>query len=116
MKKIITILSLIACSHLNAQYTKLLDFAGVTTGSEPFRGNLISDGTYLYGMTQMGGTNDSGVVFKIKPDGSGDSVLLNFSGPDGRSPRGSVIYDGTFLYGMSVLGGANNKGTIFKVK
>ncbi len=96
-------------------YVKLLDFAGTTNGSYPF-GSLIYDGTWLYGTTESGGTNDKGTIFKIMPDGTGYSTLLNFNGTTtGRYPRGSLIYDGTFLYGMTQQGGTNNKGTIFKI-
>lgn len=95
-------------------YTKLIDFSGVANGQTPY-GSLFSDGTFLYGMTSGGGTIDSGTVFKIKPDGTGFSKLLNFAGPsNGSTPNGSFISDGTFLYGMTSGGGANHKGTIFK--
>jgi uncharacterized repeat protein (TIGR03803 family) len=96
-------------------YVKLLDFAGATNGSEPF-GSLISDGTFLYGMTKMGGTNDLGTIFKIMPDGTGYIKLLDFVGTtNGSKPEGSLISDGTFLYGMTTWGGTNNGGTIFKI-
>lgn len=99
----------------NAQYTKFLDFAGISNGSSP-HGDLVSDGTYLYGMTRFGGANAScssygcGVIFKIKPDGTGYFKLLDFDGiTNGGTPYGSLIYDGSFLYGMA---GSN----IFKIK
>jgi hypothetical protein len=47
-------------------FTKLIDFGGTTTGMNPW-GSLISDGTYVYGLTGGGGTNAfSGVLFKYK--------------------------------------------------
>ena len=96
-------------------YVKLLDFAGTTNGSLPF-GSLISDGTFLYGMTQNGGTNDMGTIFKIMPDGIGYVKLLDFAGAtNGMNPYSSLISDGTFLYGMTQYGGTNNMGTIFKI-
>ena len=96
-------------------YSKLIDFAGATNGSYP-SSSLISDGTFLYGMTGGGGTNDMGTIFKIKPDGTGYSNLLNFVGTaNGSTPWGSLIFDGTFLYGMTRYGGTNNNGTIFKI-
>ncbi len=95
-------------------YLKLLDFAGFTNGSNP-HGDLYSDGTFLYGMTQGGGTNSDGTIFKIKPDGSGYVKLLDFAGANGQYPKGSLITDGTFLYGMTINGGANSDGTIFKI-
>ncbi|MEQ1588255.1 MAG: choice-of-anchor tandem repeat GloVer-containing protein, partial [Cyclobacteriaceae bacterium] len=98
-----------------AQYTKLLDFAGTSNGGAP-NASLISDGTFLYGMTTTGGTSDLGTIFKIKLDGTGYAKLLDFTGAaNGRSPGGSLFSDGTFLYGVTSGGGANNRGTIFKI-
>src|SRR3989304_2145465 len=102
-------LSIINCS---AQYTKLLDFTGTANGSYS-QGSLISDGTFLYGMAGGGGANSKGVVFKIKPDGTGYAKLLDFSGANGSNPGGSLISDGTFLYGMTYEGGANSYGVVF---
>ncbi|MES2836019.1 MAG: choice-of-anchor tandem repeat GloVer-containing protein [Bacteroidota bacterium] len=93
----------------------LLNFSSVVNGSYPL-GSLITDGTFLYGMTRYGGTNGFGTLFKISPDGSGFAKLLDFDGAaNGKTPPGSLISDGTFLYGMTVQGGTNDKGTIFKI-
>jgi uncharacterized repeat protein (TIGR03803 family) len=97
-------------------YTKLLDFAGTTNGSSPY-GSLVSDGTYLYGTTQLGGANGYGTIFKIKPDGTGYLKLLDFSTtPDANEPYGSLLYNNTFLYGMTYQGGTNGYGTVFEIK
>ena len=103
-----------------AQYSKLLDFAGNINGKFP-QGSLISDGNFLYGMTQQGGANNKGTVFKIKSDGTGYMKLLDFSGTsNGSFPAGSLVSDGTFLYGMTANGGtgacSNGCGLIFKIK
>jgi uncharacterized repeat protein (TIGR03803 family) len=96
-------------------FAKLLDFESATFGSYP-RGSLISVGTFLYGMTQQGGANGMGTIFKIRPDGTDFSILLDFAGEtNGSFPDGDLISDGTFLYGMTRLGGANNLGTVFKI-
>jgi uncharacterized repeat protein (TIGR03803 family) len=98
-----------------AQYATLLNFAGTSNGQNS-RGSLISDGTYLYGMTFGGGANNKGTIFKILPNGTGFEKLLDFSGTsNGSGPNGDLIFDGTFLYGMTGSGGANNLGTIFKI-
>ncbi len=97
------------------QYTKLFDL-GNSPGSHP-NGSLISDGTFLYGMTSGGGANDLGTIFKIKPDGTGYATLLDFDGiSKGSYPYGSLMSEGGFLYGMTSTGGTNDLGTIFKIK
>ncbi|MFY9310609.1 MAG: choice-of-anchor tandem repeat GloVer-containing protein [Bacteroidia bacterium] len=116
MKKniLLTLSTLIAFHFLGtitakAQYTTLLDFTGITNGSNP-HGDLIYDGNFLYGMTFAGGQNNFGIIFKIKPDGTGYSKLLEFdNSTNGASPYGSLVYDGTFLYGTTLR-------TIFKIK
>lgn len=119
MKKLLLFLSIAVCGIANAQYSMLTDFAGNVgfTGTKPGADqNLVSDGTFLYGMTASGGTNDMGTIFKIKPDGTGLTQLLSFAGAtNGKRPYGSLIYDGTYLYGMTYLGGTNDMGTIFKI-
>lgn len=96
-------------------YERLLDFDGYPKGAEPY-GSLISDGTFLYGMTTSGGGDYDGTIFKIMPDGSGYMKLLDFEQTTtGKNPNGSLIYDGTYLYGMTISGGSSNMGKIFKI-
>ena len=97
-------------------FSRFFDFSGTTTGSGPL-GALISDGTFLYGLTQNGGAGNMGVVFKIRPDGTGFSRLLDFTGSaNGSHPKGTLFYDGAYLYGMTYDGGAGQLGVIFKIK
>lgn len=95
------------------EYTKLFDFAGTLNGARPY-GSLIYDGAVLYGMTNQGGANNNGVLFKINLDGTRYVKLFDFADLNGYFTWGSLILDGTNLYGMTVAGGANNKGVIFK--
>ena len=56
-------------------YEKLFDFDGLTNGSKPV-GALLIDGTVMYGITQYGGINDVGVIFKYdKPVGLTETTL-----------------------------------------
>jgi len=114
-------------------FTNLHSFAA-GDGENP-QGGLAQgpDGT-LYGTAQNGGTNGSGTVFSIRPDGSGFSVLYNFTplnsntNTDGTQPYGGLILssDGT-LYGTARYGGPSGSsrviggqpvgsGTIFSLK
>ncbi len=103
-----------------AQFTKLFDFDD-SLGVNP-SGSLIYDGAYLYGMTSNGGTGtncltgDCGVIFKIRPDGSGFEKILDFDEYNGAFPHGSVIMVGEFLYGMTYKGGEFGSGTLFRIK
>jgi uncharacterized repeat protein (TIGR03803 family) len=94
-------------------YLKLFDFTGGVIGYNPF-GYLVSDGTFLYGMTHLGGTPGNGVIYKILPSGSGYSVIFNFNGTNGSQCLGSLIIEGGVLYGMT-HGGGSGHGTIFKI-
>jgi len=106
----------LATLNCSAQYIKLLDFNGAN-GKEP-NGGLISDGTFLYGLTYHGGANDYGSIFKIKPNGTGYVDLFDFIAgvPTGIFPNGSLFSDGTFLYGTASQGGLSANGTIYKIK
>src|SRR4051812_12092967 len=117
MKKISLLLLLFIASVTKqsfGQLTVLHSFVGNPDGSAPW-GDLLSDGTFLYGMTNIGGINDSGTIFKIKPDGSGYIKLFDFAGAtNGSVPQGSFVSDGTFIYGMTTYGGINSEGILFK--
>ncbi len=90
---------------------------GNVQGSQPY-GDLISDGTYLYGMTSKLGQYNCGTIFRLNLDGSNYLLLHAFAGggSDGRSPYGSLVLSGTTLYGMTSGGGDSNTGTIFKIE
>jgi uncharacterized repeat protein (TIGR03803 family) len=101
-----------------AQTNLLHEFAGgADDGKDPW-GDLVISGTTLYGMTQLGGDSDNGVIFKVQIDGSGFTLLHEFLGgaEDGASPLGSLVVSGTTLYGMTQNGGSNDRGTIFKIQ
>jgi uncharacterized repeat protein (TIGR03803 family) len=78
---------------------------------------MSADG-FLYGTTKFGGINDHGIVFKVRPNGSGYSVLRGFrnDGTDAKYPEQGVIEgrDGV-LYGTTRSGGSTFGGTVFKI-
>ena len=94
------------CAH--AQYTVLHTFYlnNPTNGAYP-SGSVITDGHgTLYGMTAGGGTNDVGVVYSIRTNGTAFTVLHQFdtggAGPDGYDA--SLLLLGDTLYGPSPFG------------
>lgn len=68
----------------------------------------------LYGITELGGANDVGTLFRINTDGTGFQLLHSFStDTEGSNSHGAVTFNGTILYAMALKGGANGKGTVF---
>jgi uncharacterized repeat protein (TIGR01451 family) len=90
----------------------------VTDGRNPYYGSLVLSGSTLYGMTQYGGTNDTGTIFSIGTNGSGFALLHSFgysAGENGMCPYAGLILDGSTLYGMSRQGGTSDLGAIFAI-
>ncbi len=97
-------------------YEVLHVFDVSTTGQWPQADLMLLDG-WLYGTAQSGGAHGQGTLFRLQPDGSNMTVLVNFQLlPKGRTPHGNVITDGTYLYGFTEHGGLDDDGTIFRVR
>ncbi|HET9307927.1 MAG TPA: choice-of-anchor tandem repeat GloVer-containing protein [Candidatus Sulfotelmatobacter sp.] len=75
-----------------------------------------SDG-FLYGTTELGGTNNLGTIFRMATNGT-IKIIHNFTGLDGSNPAGPLVQgkDGN-LYGTTQHGGAatDDTGTVFKL-
>ncbi|PBQ33362.1 hypothetical protein CNR22_16775 [Sphingobacteriaceae bacterium] len=101
-------------------YTRKIDFIS-TNGANP-KGSLIQAANgKLYGMTQLGGAGNFGVIFEYDIATNTQSVLVSFTGSVGitlgSSPMGSLYQPDptvTKLYGMTRTGGANNLGVLFE--
>jgi uncharacterized repeat protein (TIGR03803 family) len=96
--------------------TLLHSFEGGTTDGANPNGSLILSGTNLYGMTFVGGANNTGTIFEFNTKTGALTLLHSFEGgtTDGAWPLGNLILSGTNLYGMTYHGGANDSGTIFE--
>ena len=109
--------SLFAIGKNGSGFQKLKDFSTNSAGLGSSYCPLI-EGTngLLYGGTDGGGASGGGGVFSINKDGSGYSVLHEFSGApgDGASCDGGLLVasDGK-LYGTTSAGGTNDTGVIF---
>jgi uncharacterized repeat protein (TIGR03803 family) len=112
-------------------YSVLYTFTGKQDGGNPWAG-LISDGSgILYSTTSVGGTSNSGTVFKLAPGprpsptvygGWVETVLYAFTGSsDGGDPRGGLIFDsagnlnGTTAGGGGIGCGLAGCGTVFRL-
>jgi uncharacterized repeat protein (TIGR03803 family) len=87
-------------------------------GAYPLTGLVEASDGLLYG-TASGETElDGGMVFKLRKDGGGFTVVRRFpaAGGDGKWPESSPVEgpDGA-LYGTTPEGGSNGVGTLFKL-
>jgi uncharacterized repeat protein (TIGR03803 family) len=102
----------------SGNYTNLFSFESQINGGREPNSPLVqgSDGNF-YGTTDLGGTNNLGIVFQISPSGS-YTDLNGFAGSpsDGANPNGGLVQgsDGNF-YGTTFAGGAHSNGTVFKL-
>jgi uncharacterized repeat protein (TIGR03803 family) len=83
---------------------------------------------YLYGVTNAGGANGTGTIFRVSRDGTNFKMLHEFgaitstvasgltANVDGAAPTGRLLQDAAgYLYGTTSLGGANGRGFIFRI-
>ncbi len=89
-------------------------------GSSP-NGGLSLAGGILYGTTADGGGANNGSVFRVNTNGTGFTMLHDFSGlndaenSDGAVPFDGLTLSGNTLYGTAFWGGSGGNGTVFKV-
>lgn len=108
-----------------SKYKTLQRFTGYGDehGALPLSGLIFDAAGNLYGTTIGGGTNGSGVVFKLAPNGDGtwrESVLYSFCSAtdcsDGARPVAALVFDGAGnLYGTTISGGTYLQGNVFKL-
>lgn len=97
-------------------FVKKFEFDGMADGGNPL-GNLIqAKNGKLYGLTNIGGKEDYGVLFEYDLTNSTYTKKLEFEGiTTGSAPYGSLLEasDGK-LYGLTSGGGTNNFGVLFQ--
>ena len=78
--------------------------------------SLNAQNPLLWGMTNAGGTDSLGTIFKISGDGTGFVSLQSLSAATGNSPTGTLLHaNNAKFYGLTSTGGANTKGTIISL-
>ena len=96
-------------------------FTGGDDGGTGSLGPLLVDvAGNLYGVTETGGANAVGTVFKMSRAQNGQwnfTTLYAFQGqPDAAFPYGGVILDSAGnLYGTTYFGGVNGLGSVFRL-
>jgi uncharacterized repeat protein (TIGR03803 family) len=95
-------------------FTTLVSVNGTTDGANLDTPLVIGSDGNFYGTTDLGGSADSGTIFRMTPSGV-LTTLFSFSGTNGNSPfallQGS---DGNF-YGTTFVGGTTGAGVIFQL-
>jgi uncharacterized repeat protein (TIGR03803 family) len=101
-----------------SNYSVLRLFQMAADGAVPLGGVIAGSDGRLYGTCSIGGTNNSGTVWRINRDGSGFQVLRHFlSFGDCRNPNSELLEgsDG-MLYGTAVNGGGFGNGGVFRLQ
>jgi uncharacterized repeat protein (TIGR03803 family) len=104
-------------------FTNLYNFPTLSrpytnTGGASPEAVLSISGQTLYGTTSGGGIFGNGTVFAINTDGSGFTILHNFTGGvDGGAPWGRLLLSGNTLYGTTAgyQGPTSSYGTVFSI-
>jgi len=95
-------------------FTVLKHLESSPDGAYPY-GSLLESGGKFYGMTNSGGSNNTGTLFEYNPTGNVYTVLKHLeSSPDGAYPYGSLLESGGKFYGMTYQGGSSGYGTLFE--
>ena len=97
------------------QYTDVYDFIGGSDGAIPNGIVLAYDGNF-YGMTNSGGGNGQGTIFKFNPRTNSFNVVYNKVQSLGGQTWANTMIQAldSNLYGMTWQGGAYGNGVIFK--
>lgn len=99
----------------NGIFNKRVDFNNAPEGRYPYAGLTRASNGKLYGMTNTGGSENSGTIVEIDPVTNSLSKRQDFTRTLGSYPQGSLVQaPNGKLYGLTTSGGANGEGTIFE--
>jgi uncharacterized repeat protein (TIGR03803 family) len=107
-------------AHAQLSLTVLHSFRGGSDGQQPYAGLVQTVDGFLYGTTYLGGTNNAGTIYRVRPDGSGNTPIFNFenskNNPFGLSyPSGLIQGADGALYGTTGHGGPAGAGSVFRI-
>jgi uncharacterized repeat protein (TIGR03803 family) len=109
-----------ACNSSNCPWTgtAILSFDAYSGERPDLVDPVFDQAGNLYGTATTGGSSNIGVVFKLtRSNGTWtETVLHDFSGPDGAYPGSGVIFDQAGnLYGTTGGGGQFDLGTVYRL-
>jgi uncharacterized repeat protein (TIGR03803 family) len=96
-------------------YIDLHTFNSATEGSSGFAGLTETPGDSLFGVNTVGGTTDEGTLYSLKKDGSGFTVLHQFTAASGSIPESKLVYFDGKLYGTTSYGGIYGLGVLYTI-
>ncbi len=95
-------------------FKDILDFKGIFNGGNPLS-DLTLCNAVLYGMTEIGGSCNDGLIFAIDTNGNRFKRIIHFNDTNGNLGVGKLILLGHDLYGMTPQGGKYGIGVVFRV-
>lgn len=116
-------LGLLLVAQLPAQTFKTLHNFDNSSDGRNADNELVLLNNTLYGTAIGGGSLDRGTIFSVNTDGTGFTILHNFTATadppytntDGAYPQAGVILSGNTLYGTTYHGGTSVIGTVFRI-
>jgi len=81
-------------------------------------GGLVEHEGFLYGTTTLGSPTSRGTIFRLNPAEAVPipTIVGNFDGGNGSSPRASLVESSGTFYGTAALDGPEGGGGIFRLK
>lgn len=97
-------------------FTKKMDFSGAITGANPAGKLIVANNNKLYGLTSLGGTSNSGVLFEFDQLNSTFTKKFDFNTLScGSNPFGNLLQaNNGKLYGLTQTGGLSTTGVLFE--
>jgi uncharacterized repeat protein (TIGR03803 family) len=93
------------------------DFQGPPNdGYWPLAGLVTDSSGNMYGTTEFGGADNSGILFQVSPKGGGITILhsFNIASNDAANPS-NLLYSEGKLFGPAISGGTYQGGAVFEV-
>ncbi|TAN37689.1 MAG: hypothetical protein EPN23_04020 [Verrucomicrobia bacterium] len=128
MIKLLTVGTLLMLSMTGANgypfLTTLHSFTNSSSGQgAPVSKLMLGSDKNIYGTAWQGGSNNTGVVFRLAPTNFNSGILTgiytnlhSFDGTDGANPYAGMLQESNYwMYGVTTRGGDNNGGTFFKM-